>query len=86
METIPDLVAEIRSKNDTIAELEHKAAEYLSAGVRIVFVVDPDSKTFIEHRPNVEPRVYGESDALLLDDPISGFRLIVADYFGEVMQ
>ena len=31
LETIPDLVAEVRSKNDTMAELERKAGEYLAA-------------------------------------------------------
>lgn len=86
LETIPELVVEIRSKNDTIPELKHKAAEYLAVGVQIVLVVDPDSKTVIEHRPNVEPRVFGESETLLLDELIPGFRLNVSEYFDEVMR
>ena len=41
LETIPDLVVEIRSKDDTVAELKDKAADYLKAGVQVVWLVDP---------------------------------------------
>src|SRR5690349_251333 len=35
LETIPELVVEVRSKNDTVPELREKIDEYLEAGVRI---------------------------------------------------
>jgi Uma2 family endonuclease len=36
LETIPDLIVKVRSKNDTLAELERKAGEYLAAGAKLV--------------------------------------------------
>jgi Uma2 family endonuclease len=83
LETIPDLVVEIRSKNDTRAELERKAGEYLAAGVGIVLLVDPEAKTVAEHRAGTEPRVYLASETLALDEVIPGFRLDLAECFSE---
>jgi Uma2 family endonuclease len=83
VETIPDLVVEIRSKNDTRAELERKAAEYLSAGVGIVLIVDPDAKTIADHRAGAEPRVYPAHETLALDEIIPGFRLSLAECFSD---
>lgn len=48
--TIPDLVVEIRSPNDTLAELERKAQLYLHAGVRVVWVLDRIDRQLIETR------------------------------------
>jgi hypothetical protein len=44
LETIPELVVEVRSKNDTLAALEHRAQDYLLAGAAVVWVVDPISR------------------------------------------
>ena len=38
---VPELIVEVRSKNDTPAELERKADEFLAAGARLVWVLDP---------------------------------------------
>ena len=84
LETIPDLVVEVRSKNDTIAELERKATVYLEAGVGAVWLVDPDApKTLTIHRANAEPNVFQSSDTLASDDPIPGFQLHLADIFAQ---
>jgi Uma2 family endonuclease len=79
LETIPDLVVEIRSRNDTVAELMAKADDYVSAGVRIVWLVDPMSRTVLEYRGPSEPRRLGEDDLLDAGDVIPGFGLRVAD-------
>ena len=41
LETIPEIVVEIRSKNDTNPEVDSKTAEYHRAGVVEVWVIDP---------------------------------------------
>jgi Uma2 family endonuclease len=41
LERVPDLVVEIRSKNDTRPYLERKVEDYLTAGAKLVLVVDP---------------------------------------------
>ena len=83
LETIPELVVEIRSKNDTKAEIETKVADYLKAGVELVLVVDPASETVAEHRPNSPPQTLGKDDALQCETIIPGFRLSLAELFRE---
>jgi Uma2 family endonuclease len=50
LETIPDLVVEIRSKDDVLTELNRKVADYLKAGVRVVWLIDPIVGNAIVHR------------------------------------
>lgn len=79
LETIPDLVVEIRSRNDTLAELMAKADDYVTAGVRIVWLVDPISRIVLVYRGQSEPQRLGENDLLDAGDVIPGFQLLVAD-------
>jgi Uma2 family endonuclease len=79
LETIPELVIEVRSKNDTRPEIERKVQDYLEAGVRVVWVPDPDAQIVTEYRQGIEPHVFGEDDTLTIEDLIPGFRLSVRD-------
>ena len=79
LETIPQLIVEVKSKNDTWAEIRRKVAEYLAAGVIVVWVPDPAARTITEFRPNVAERVYLEDDTLTVEDVIPGFSLPVRD-------
>jgi Uma2 family endonuclease len=83
LETIPDLVVEVLSKNDRPGEVAAKVADYLAAGVRLVWVADPADRTLTAHRPGAAPVVLGEADALTCEDIIPGFRLPVADVFRD---
>lgn len=83
LETIPELVVEIRSKNDTEAEIAEKVADYLKAGCVVAWTVDPEPKCVIEHRLNFEPKTYHTNDALTCDDVIPGFRLPLAELFKD---
>src|SRR5262245_28968631 len=82
LETMPDLVVEIRSPNDTLAALQRRADEFLAAGVVCVWVIDPIGRQVIESRSGVAPRAAGENDTLTLDDIIPGFALPVRDVLG----
>jgi Uma2 family endonuclease len=81
LETIPDLVVEIRSKNDTQVRVERKVAEYLRAGVTIVLVPDPDARTITAYRHAQAPQVFSAADALTVPDVIPGFQVAVAALF-----
>jgi Uma2 family endonuclease len=83
LETIPDLVVEVRSKNDTLRFLERKADDYLKAGVTVVWLVDPKRKTVAERRGGGATHVYQESDTLVCSDVIPSFRLPLAELFKE---
>ena len=41
----PDLVVEVISPNDLVVQLKAKIEEYRSAGVPLLWIVDPDSRT-----------------------------------------
>jgi Uma2 family endonuclease len=83
LETIPDLVVEVRSKNDTLPAVQRKVDDYLTAGVKVVWVVDPAARTVSAHRRDTEPQVYREDDTLTVEDVIPGFRLLVRDALQE---
>jgi Uma2 family endonuclease len=81
LETIPDIVVEVRSKNDTGPEVEAKVHEYLAAGVELVWVADPDARTVTAHRANQSPQVFAAADTLTADPVIPGFAVPVAELF-----
>lgn len=83
LETIPELVIEIRSKNDNAAYLNRKVTMYLRIGVQVVWIVEPDSRTVVEHRPNFAAKTFSVADTLTCDDLIPGFRLPLAELFKE---
>ena len=81
LETIPELVVEIRSKNDTAAEIKDKAADHVRYGVQLVWIVDPEPELVIEHRRNATPKTYKKADILTCEDIIPGFQLPLAEFF-----
>jgi Uma2 family endonuclease len=83
LETIPELIFEARSKNDTMPEILAKVADYHKAGVRVVWVADPGPKTVTEYRPGQPPKVFGINDTLTVNDLIPGFRMPVQQVFVE---
>jgi Uma2 family endonuclease len=83
VETIPQLVVEIRSKNDSLDYVRRKVEHYLKAGVEIVWVVDSATKTVAIHSTDKEVATLGEGDSLAMPTIIPDFSLPVADVFRE---
>lgn len=81
LETIPELVVEVKSKNDTDAELNDKVDEYLTAGVRIVWVLDSDKRTVTIHRSDMPVRVLTVTEMLTADGLIPDFNVPVSRLF-----
>lgn len=79
--TIPDLVVEVRSKNDSLPALQRKMNQYLAAGVTLVWLADPQTRTITAYRRDVPPQVFAKDDTLVGDEVIPGFRALVADLF-----
>ena len=72
-EVVPDLVVEIVSPNDRPGEVADKTAMWLSFGVRLVWLVRPNSRTIEVHRSGSEVQTLGEDDALDGLDVLPGF-------------
>ncbi|HEV3142921.1 MAG TPA: Uma2 family endonuclease [Gemmataceae bacterium] len=81
LETIPELVVEIRSKNDTTKEIEDKVTAYDQAGVLVVWVPDPATRTVTVYRAGQESVVLQANDVLTVPDLIPGFQVTVRDLF-----
>jgi Uma2 family endonuclease len=79
--TIPELVVEVRSKNDTQPEVDHKVNDYLQAGVRVVWVADPDKQTITAYRSGQPAQVITAAESLAVPDVIPGFAMPVKDAF-----
>jgi Uma2 family endonuclease len=83
LETIPELVVEVRSKNDSKRYVQHKVDDYLKAGVEVVWIADPATKTVSVHKRDSEPTDLSEADTLTLPGLIPDFALVVAEVFRE---
>ena len=72
-ELAPDLLAEILSPDDRPAEVLAKVADWLGAGTRLVWVVDPERSEVCVYRRDGSLSVLRESDALQGEDVLPGF-------------
>ena len=81
-EVIPDLVVEIASPSDTRRELHDKAYMWLGHGVRLVWVVHPETRTVDVYRPDDPVATLSEGDALDGLDVLQGFTCAVSAVFG----
>lgn len=77
----PDLVIEVKSPTDRLKQLSDKAYEYIDAGVAVVVVLFPETKTAAIYRGESLPIALGTSDALTLPDLLPEFRVPVSRFF-----
>jgi Uma2 family endonuclease len=77
----PDLVVEVISPNDLAKDVEKKVEEDLGAGVRLVWVVDPDTRTVRIDRADGSAARLRQGDELSGEDVVPGFRCPVRDLF-----
>ena len=80
LETIPELVVEVRSRNDWSPEIAAKNEEYFAAGVRVVWVLDPTARTVAAHNADGSVQVFRDADALTCG-LLPGFSVPVATLF-----
>lgn len=62
----PDFVAEVRSPNDSETEIQEKVSDWLAAGTRLVWVIDPRARSARVHRAD------GSATAIVIDGLLGG--------------
>jgi Uma2 family endonuclease len=77
----PDLAVEIISPNDTYTEVAEKADQWLSAGCKMVWVINPRRETVEVYRSNEDITVLRGDDILEGKEVIEGFQCRVEDLF-----
>jgi Uma2 family endonuclease len=80
----PDLAVEVISPRDFAKDTDEKVAEYLAAGVRLVWVIHPESKTVLVYRADGSIVGLRERDELSGEDVVPGFRCRVAEVFAPL--
>ena len=77
----PDLAVEVLSPGDTVYELEEKVQQWLAAGTKAVWVLNPKRRGVSVYRSMSDVTLLAESDELDGGDVVPGFRCKVADFF-----
>ena len=77
----PDLAVEIISPSDVSQRIVEKAFAYLEAGTRLVWVLQPVSKTVTVYRSETDMTLLRPGDTLTGEDVVEGFACQVAALF-----
>jgi len=77
----PELVFEVKSPSDRWPAITAKAGEYLTAGVVIVCVVDPETESVAVYLDNELPRRHTSEEDLLLPEVLPDFSIPVRQFF-----
>ena len=80
-EVPPDLVVEVVSPTDSVRGINDKARMWINAGVRLVWVLWPETKMIEVHRPAQPVTTLRETDTLTGEDILPQFSVPVADIF-----
>lgn len=81
-EFAPDLAIEVLSPEDRPREVLDKVGEYLSAGVRLVWVLDPEKGTAAVYRSLTDVQRVERDGQLDGEDVLPGFHCSLADLLG----
>jgi Uma2 family endonuclease len=83
-ELAPDLAVEILSEGNTEAEMARKRREYFEAGVRLVWLVDPEARTVSVYTAPEQATVLDATQTLDGGVVLPGFTLPLAELFAEL--
>lgn len=81
---VPDLAVEVLSESNTVREMDRKRGEYFQAGVRLLWVVDPVSRTVSVYTAIEDPVVLSEAESLTGGEVLPGFTLDLKSLFSEL--
>jgi len=80
----PDLAIEVLSESNTEPEMARKLGEYFAAGVRLVWMIDPPTRTVTVHDAADQPTALDASQTLDGGDVLPGFALPRSVLFAEL--
>jgi Uma2 family endonuclease len=78
---VPVLAVEVLSPNDRPGAVNRKVHDYLSSGVRVVWLVDPEERTVTVYRPAKTLELFDATGTLVGADDLPGLSVPVADIF-----
>lgn len=83
---IPSLAVEVVSESNTKAEMARKLKDYFDAGVKLVWYVDPPTRSvWVYHSPE-DFVTKSEHEELDGEDVLPGFRVSIRDWFDRALR
>ncbi len=79
--TVPDLAVEVISPGDEFAVIDIKVWEYQKIGVKLVWIIVPDTQTVHVHRINGTTQTLRGDDELSGEDVVPGFKCRLPELF-----
>jgi Uma2 family endonuclease len=80
LQVAPDIVVEVVSPNELVADLNEKISDYRSVNVPLIWIVDPNTRAVQVLRADGTGNFLTESDTLSGEDVLPGFTCRVADF------
>lgn len=77
----PELVVEVRSPSDSWSDAVSKMLDYIRAGVSVVVILDPATRSASVYRDQVRQEIFETEQNLVLPDVLPGFSVPVAALF-----
>ncbi len=81
IEDAPTLVVEVWSPTDRVGKVTRRIREFLKAGVRLVWLIDPEARDVTVYRPGQDDYVVEAGQELTGDDVLPAFSCPVAEFF-----
>jgi len=78
---VPDLAVEVISPEVKYSYLQRKIRDYFEAGVRLLWIVDPEMQTVTVYHSRVDLRILTAADALSGEEVLPDFSCSVAELF-----
>jgi Uma2 family endonuclease len=83
LQLVPDFAIEVISPDDRFTEVVRKAESYLSVGVKLIWVVQPDGEAVHVYRPSAPVQVFHAGDILTGEDVLPQFTIEVREIFAH---
>lgn len=77
----PDIAVDVASPNDIFYEVQHKIEQYLAAGVKLVWLINPEDQIVQIYRADRTVTHLRAAGELTGEDVLPGFRCQIADLF-----
>jgi len=77
----PDFVIELLSPTDNLAEAQQKMQEYMDCGVKLGWLINPDSKEVEIYRNGKDKKVLSNSNNVSGEDVLPGLTVDLTDIF-----
>lgn len=80
-EEVPTLALEVLSPNDRIGKVTRRINEFLNAGIKLVWLIDPEARDVTVYRKDRNEMVFEENQEITGEDVLPDLRIRVAEFF-----